>query len=349
MSRLNGMVSRSRAVADDELSDIVRRRLEALLADIPPRRAASGHPSDRTAPPPRRAPASTERQPPDEQQPSGPQVRRTEPDEADDMPVEGEAGAESWVARRRLDARAGQPAVRAEPGPQPDDREPAAESPPAGVAGAARRALALAAGSGKVRQFVRDHLLVVGIVVLTGCLWAGYSVFQARTTPVAMAAAQPSVEVSVATPSASPTPTILVHVLGQVRRPGVVELPQGARVQDALAAAGGLTAKAAPGDLNLAAEVTDGAQLVIGRRDSELRGNTGSDAGGGTASSPAPVDLNTATLAQLDALPGVGPVTAQKILAWRDSHSRFRSVAELQEVDGIGPKTYAELAPHVRV
>lgn len=199
-----------------------------------------------------------------------------------------------------------------------------------------------------MRQFLRDHLVVIGIIVLTGCMWGGYSLFQSRTTAVALPSTGPGVQVSVTVPSASPTPTVLVHVLGEVERPGVVTLPEGSRVRDALAAAGGLTDRAVPGELNLAARVSDGTQLVIGRRGSQLRAST---APGGTAgaAADATLDLNTATLEQLDTLPGVGPVTAAKILAWRDAHQRFRTVAELQEVDGIGPKSYAQIAPRVRV
>jgi len=195
------------------------------------------------------------------------------------------------------------------------------------------------------RRFVREHLVVIGVIVLTGCVWGGWSLFQARSTPVAAAAAQPSVQVSASSPS--PLTRILVHVLGEVRRPGVVALAEGARVQDALDAAGGLTKRATPGQLNLAAPVSDGSQLVIGRKGSQVHAT--SPTAGAEPGAPAKVDLNTATLEQLDTLPGVGPVTATKILAWRAAHQRFRTVAELQEVDGIGPKSYSQIAAHVRV
>lgn len=291
--------------ADDELSQIVRRRLESLLAEIPPRRAA-----------PDAAAAADE---PVMAQPSNVSVR---PD-----PWATSPGADGHV-----------PSGRVLQGAEDDDGTPGAT-----------RALGLLPGLGqRAGRFVREHLVVVGIIVLSGCLWGGYSMFQARTTPVAMAAPAASVQVSVATPGASPSPsaTVLVHVLGEVRKPGVVSLPDGARVQDAIAAAGGLTSKAKPGDLNLAARVSDGAQLVIGRSGSQMRATTAATS---TSATDATVDLNSATAEQLDTLPGVGPVTAQKILAWRAAHGRFRSVAELQEVDGIGPKSYAQIAPHVRV
>ncbi len=217
--------------------------------------------------------------------------------------------------------------------------------------------------------FGRRHVVVVALVALTGFLWVGWSLFQVRTVPVAVAVVPSSPAASVgsppaATPTASATgsvaptasvaATMFVHVLGEVRSPGVVRLAVGARVQDAIEAAGGLTTRAAPAELNLAAVVTDGAQIIIGRRGhprGEVRGasETGTAAGAGATTGAGRLDLNAATLAQLDTLPGVGPVTAQRILDWRLAHQRFTRVEELQEVDGIGPKTYADIAPHVRV
>ena len=330
------MGNRERAM--DDLSEIVRRRLEALLAEIPPRRSADA-PSWETAPaespPPTNGPA---RLAPVEEPAStvAPRGGRSSP-----RPHQESRPAPPEASSDRHPSAGGelQPEVDGD-----DDFDP----PPV----AARLALPMRALLPRVRQFAREHLVVVGIIVLTGVLWGGYSLFQARTTPVAVAAAQPSVQVSVEAPDPAPSPAVRlkVHVLGEVRKPGVVALPEGARVQDALKAAGGLTKRARPGDLNLAAPVADGAQLVIGRRGSQLR-TSGGAAGGGVApgTGAAKLDLNTATADQLDTLPGVGPVTAQKILAWRAAHSRFRTVAELQEVDGIGPKSYAEIAPHVRV
>lgn len=140
----------------------------------------------------------------------------------------------------------------------------------------------------------------------------------------------------------------------------MVKLPAGSRVDDAIRAAGGLTAKASLGELNLAAPVNDGDQVIIGPyqgASSQLRrataGPEGPSASVGNQSTSAAtgtlLDLNSATAEQLEQLPGVGPVTAKAILAWRTEHGRFTNVTELQEVDGIGPKTYAQLAPHVRV
>ena len=209
-------------------------------------------------------------------------------------------------------------------------------------------------------MFAREHLVALAIVVLAGVAWSGYGLVQARTTPVAAAVTSASPTVSVAAPSPASAPSspptsnassLLVHVLGAVRHPGVVRLPAGARVADAIDAAGGLTRSAAPAELNLAAVVTDGSQIVIGTK-THPRGDvrqTGDATVGASTPVAVTVNLNTATLAQLDTLPGVGPVTAAKILDWRTAHGRFARVQELQEVDGIGPKTYADLAPHVSV
>jgi competence protein ComEA len=133
---------------------------------------------------------------------------------------------------------------------------------------------------------------------------------------------------------------LVVDVVGEVRRPGLEHLVQGARIADALAAAGGVTAKADAALVNLAAPLADGEQVVV-----PARGAPG--AGGATAagpgSPPAPVDLNTATAEQLDGLPGIGPETAAKIISFRQAHGPFRSVEGLDAVPGIGPSRIAEL------
>lgn len=270
------------------------------------------------------------------------------------------------VVRARLDA------LLAELGPPPDeglvepDAPPGDDEPPeAGAAPTDDPGPARSRGRpdhtqvwSQAWEFGRRHLTVIGVIALVGLIGAVYSLTQAQTVPVASASPSP-VPASV-TPSPTPTPEPLrVHVLGAVASPGVVSLPPGARVEDAVAAAGGLRESARPGDLNLAAPLADGVQIVIGdtrRPGGEVRaGESGSGAGGGAGSgqaggtASATVDLNAATAEQLEGLPGVGPVTAQAILAWRTAHQRFSRVEELQEVDGIGPKTYARLAPLVRV
>ncbi len=144
--------------------------------------------------------------------------------------------------------------------------------------------------------------------------------------------------------SPSPSPSVLVHVVGAVRRPGVVRLPAGSRVADAVEQAGGLRRNGEVGGTNLARQVTDGERIEVG-----APGRAPDVDQSGSASDAPQVDLNTATADQLDALPGVGPVTAAKILAWRAEHGRFTVVDELAEVAGIGPKTLAELRSLVRV
>jgi competence protein ComEA len=105
-----------------------------------------------------------------------------------------------------------------------------------------------------------------------------------------------------------------------------------------------------PAELNLAAVLSDGAQVIIGVRGSPQGEVVGSTSGGTTGSSSnTKVNLNTATSAQLETLPGVGPVTAGRIIAWREAHGKFTTTAELQEVSGIGAKTYAQLEPYVCV
>jgi competence protein ComEA len=135
---------------------------------------------------------------------------------------------------------------------------------------------------------------------------------------------------------------LVIDVAGAVRRPGLYRLRSGSRIDDAIAAAGGATGKAQLDTVNLAAPVADGEQIVVPGR--------GATAGGGAASAPAggsspsaPVDLNSATLEQLEGLPGIGPVTAQKILDYRQQHGAFHSVDELQGVPGIGPAHMAQL------
>ena len=133
---------------------------------------------------------------------------------------------------------------------------------------------------------------------------------------------------------------LVVDVVGGVRRPGLYRLAQGARVADALARAGGLTRRADRTLVNLAAPLADGEQVIVPLR---VAGAAGSSSGSGSAAQAGPVHLNVATLEQLDALPGVGPVTAQKILDYRDKHGAFGSVDELDAISGIGPARLDQL------
>lgn len=183
-----------------------------------------------------------------------------------------------------------------------------------------------------------------------------------------------------ATPS-----SIRVHVIGRVNDPGVHEIPVNGRIIDAIDAAGGMASGAHPGSLNMAQPVCDGCQILIpasgngkviapsgvqggggspGRQPALGGAPAGSGAQSGAAAVPggvngaaaqgAPasgeqVDLNTATVEQLQTIDGVGPVMAERIFTWRQEHGRFTSVDELQEIDGIGPKKFAKLKDRVRV
>ncbi len=148
--------------------------------------------------------------------------------------------------------------------------------------------------------------------------------------------------------SASSAAVVVVQVIGQVRRPGLVRLGPGARVADALAAAGGLVRGGGSGGLNLARPVVDGEQIVVSPRTAPAptAGVTGT---AGASADAVVVDLNLATAGDLDSLPGVGPVMAGRILEWRTAHGRFASVDQLREISGIGARTFARLKPHVRI
>ena len=144
--------------------------------------------------------------------------------------------------------------------------------------------------------------------------------------------------------SAVTDPTsIVVDVGGRVRKPGLVTLPQGARVADAIDAAGGPVHRRELVRVDLAARVSDGQLLLVGVGSVPAGGADGS----APSASPSPVPLNSASLDELETLPGVGPVTAQKIIDWRTAHGGFTSVEQLQQVSGIGPARYAELSPLV--
>lgn len=208
----------------------------------------------------------------------------------------------------------------------------------------------------------RGGLLAMAAVAVLVALLVGGWVLDSRPhpIPVTAAAAAPAVlstpARSAAAASISAPAGVVVDVAGKVRHPGVYRLPAGARVQDAVSAAGGMAPGVDPVSVNLARRLTDGEQVLIGLPAAGSPAGGQPAARGGTASagsvagSPAgPVDLNSATAEQLDALPGVGPVLAQRIVDWRTQHGRFGSVDELSKVSGIGDAKLADLKPLVTV
>ena len=172
----------------------------------------------------------------------------------------------------------------------------------------------------------RRRALVLAAVALALLAVAG------RTLAGAGAAAEQPAQALVAEP-ASAAPKLVVHVAGAVRKPGLYRLDEGSRVADAVARAGGATAPADTSAINLAAPLADGMQVLVPRR---VSGAAGKTVGGR-------VSLSSATLAELDALPGIGPVTAQKIVDHRAQHGGFRSVDDLDAIPGIGPARIEQL------
>jgi len=137
---------------------------------------------------------------------------------------------------------------------------------------------------------------------------------------------------------------VLVQVAGEVARPGVYRVPSDARVNDAVARAGGLTRRADQAGVNLVARVQDGQQVVVPRRGAGgVAAPAASGAAGAYGASTAPVSLSSATVAQLDGLDGIGPTLAQRIVDYRQAHGGFRSVDQLRDVPGIGEKRFAAL------
>ncbi len=242
--------------------------------------------------------------------------------------------------------------------PEPDswsvDRDPdlparAAGGPPAAVTGR-HRAAGAATRLDPGPLGTRVLWLVAVLAAVAVALWSWAS--RPEVTVVPDSAPLVSATAAASTPSPSTAGSagpsgagvVVVAVVGQVVTPGLVTLPVGSRVADAVSAAGGLLPGTDPATVNAAALLVDGQQIAVG-----VPGASPAGAATEGAAPGGPLDLNSAGLADLDALPGIGPVLAQRILDHRAQHGPFRSVQELDDVSGIGPALFAEVSPLVTV
>lgn len=215
------------------------------------------------------------------------------------------------------------------------------------------------------------HLVVAALVVIALLIVAAWWIVRAmphaepvelpssrELPPVVVTSTRPGTPSPVTTSggvpgSSQPPPAVslVVDVTGKVRRPGIVELPAGSRVVDAITDAGGVRPGVDTSELNLARLLVDGEQVVVGLAVPAIAQPPAALPSGTapTGTAIAPVNLNTATQQELETLPGIGPVTAQSILAWRMDNGAFTAVEELLEVSGIGDVTLADIAPYVHV
>jgi competence protein ComEA len=217
--------------------------------------------------------------------------------------------------------------------------------------------------AGRLDPGRRGALALAGVAVLAAAL-AGLVLLRARPSEQPVRAPVTVTRSADGSRSAlrSPASEVVVAVAGKVRRPGLVHLPAGSRVDDAVRTAGGVLPGADPGLLSLARKLVDGEQVLVGVQPppgTSGLGATGPGAmapgatGSGATGSGAPgsvIDLNAATVSDLDALPGIGPVLADHIITWRTQHGgRFDSVDQLRQVSGIGESKYQQLKDRVRV
>ncbi len=184
----------------------------------------------------------------------------------------------------------------------------------------------------------RRHLALAVVPLVVLLVVAGQRIRDGQRSPSRPTAAQ-QVRLSPQSPDGQGAPRLVVHVSGAVRRPGLYRLPEGTRIADVVERAGGLKPRADLTALNLAAPIADGQHVIVPRRVA---------AGSGTgvldpSATGAKVQLSTATVDQLDELPGVGPVTAEKIVEWRTTHGGFRSVDDLDAIPGIGTARIEQL------
>lgn len=215
----------------------------------------------------------------------------------------------------------------------------------------------------------RAGAIALGVVGVAAVLVTIFTLVRDKTPPVVSAKLPPVEMVSTAQPTPStpaPDGPVIVSVVGLVHKPGLVTLSSGARIADAVSAAGGALDGADLIGLNMARRVADGEQIIVGiaappGEPTTMGSSVASEpttapspgaptaVDGDTSAPNGPIDLNSATEEQLDALPGVGPVTAAAIVAWRTANGSFTSVDQLAEVDGIGPARLEKLRAQVHV
>jgi competence protein ComEA len=265
----------------------------------------------------------------------------------------------SPAATRHPGQLSGRARLRAAAGAAPEEVPVAAP----GLHGAVRRSDARRAHTQGLRWRVPPRvaaLAVLALAVVGGAVALRLAGAPDDPGAPAVTVEEPAVSASAADgedPRATATPgTVWVHVVGQVGAPGLVGLPEGARVAEAVAAAGGALPDADLAGLNLAEVVQDGAQVRVPSPGEvpvaapgggpAVGAGAGGGAGGGTGGA---VDVNLADATQLQTLPGIGPVLAERIVGWRTEHGAFGSVDDLQDVPGIGPAVLSRIRDQARV
>lgn len=264
------------------------------------------------------------------------------------------AAHQEAVARRLAMLSAELATVRGEPPTHTRVREAAHDAPPPDTPVVVVPVPGRHASRRTLPGLTPAHLAIIAAVVIAGLVATCWALVRGGPEQVAAPRVVAAADLVTPAPVQSPAPAqgaapsstnvqVTVHVAGRVRRPGIVVLPPGSRVVDALAEAGGARRGVELTGLNLARILIDGEQILVGLP--SPAGVAGVPVAPGSPG--ALVNLNTADQVTLETLPGVGPVTAQAILAWRTEHGSFTAVEELLEVTGIGEATLADLTPHV--
>ena len=194
--------------------------------------------------------------------------------------------------------------------------------------------------------FTRRQALFGAVALLLALALGGRWIMRPEASGQALAV-EPVVPAATSTATiAEPPAEVVVDVVGAVVAPGLYRLDDGSRIADAVAVAGGATRKANLSAVNLAAPLVDGTQIVVPRKGEQVPAPSaagGTDGAGSTDAPSGPIHLNTASLEELETIPGVGPVTAQRIIDFREQNGPFRSVDELDAVSGIGPKRMEQM------